>query len=120
MAKNISVLFGILLLSGCALIPDRFDNVEYMQLVNLNLVASEKSCTIEDIVALKYYSRFLAKYSAGTLNTNVSSIYSDINSNVEELAARENPSTAYCLAKKEIIAEQTEMAISTFGKRIKQ
>lgn len=120
MVKNISLLFGVLLLSGCALIPDRFDNVEYMQLINLNLVASEPSCNTEDLVALKYYSRFLAKYSAGTLNKNVTSIYADINSNVEELITRENASTAYCLAKKEIIAEQTEMAISTFGKRIKQ
>ncbi len=120
MVKKLSVLTAILMLPGCALIPDRFDNVEYMQLVNLNLVASERSCTVQDISALLYYSRFLTKYSAGTLNKNTADIYSSINSNAEELGAKENPSTAYCLAKKEIIAEQTEMAISTFGKRMKK
>lgn len=120
MVKKLSILTAFVLLSGCALIPDRFDNVEYMQLINLNLVASEKTCEISDISALQYYSRFLAKYSSGTLNKNVANIYASINSNVEELAARNNPSTAYCLAKKAIIAEQTEQAINTFGKRIKQ
>lgn len=119
MVKKLSAVVAFFLLSGCALIPDRFDNVEYMQLVNLNLIAMEKSCNVQDISAMLYYSRFLTKYSAGTLNKNTSEIYSSINSNVEELGARENPSTSYCLAKKEIIAEQTNLAISTFGKRIK-
>lgn len=120
MLKNTSLVLVLVgLMAGCSFIPDKFDNVEYMQLVNLNIVATEKTCTSVDVNAMKYYSRFLAKYSEGTLNSNTAEIYSIINKNVEELAAKENPSQAYCLAKKELIAQQTENAISTFGRRVK-
>ena len=108
MVKKLSALLILSTLTGCALLPDKFDNVEYSQLVNLYLVASERSCLEQDIIAMKYYSKFLVKYSDGTLNKNVTSIYRDIASNVEQLATKDNPSTAYCLAKKDIIAEQAD------------
>ena len=68
---------------------------------------------------MRYYSQFLQRYSEGTLNTNTAEIYAQIDSLVTELSSRENPSTGYCILKKQSIVEVTDKAIETFGGRFK-
>ena len=117
MMNKVNVFLLTIFLSSCSLLPDPFDNIEYMHLVHLNILAAEtKDCQVSE---MKYYSQFLQRYSEGTLNTNTAKIYGEINTLVEELHARENPSPMYCILKKESIVEVTDDAIETFGRRFK-
>ena len=94
MMNKVKVFLLTILLSSCSLLPDPFDNVEYMHLIH-------------------------QRYSEGTLNTNTAEIYAQIDSLVTELSSRENPSTGYCILKKQSIVEVTDKAIETFGGRFK-
>jgi|TARA_A100001515_G_C4586992_1_gene214837 hypothetical protein len=118
--SKVKVFLLCFFLSSCGLIPDKFDNIEYMYLVNLNLLATDsKGCSHMDATSMLYYSRFLQRYSQGTLNNNTEDIYNQIHSLTKEYYSRKNPSEGYCILKKETIAEITDEAIQTFGKRLK-
>ena len=117
MMNKVKVFLLTILLSSCSLLPDPFDNVEYMHLIHLNILAGEtEDCQTS---GMRYYSQFLQRYSEGTLNTNTAEIYAQIDSLVTELSSRENPSTGYCILKKQSIVEITDEAIETFGGRFK-
>ena len=120
MMSKVKVFLLCFLLSSCGLLPDPFDNIEYMYLVNLNILAEDSTdCSTITTTSMLHYSRFLQKYSAGTLNDNPTKIYDSIHSLVSELYSRKNPSAGYCVLKKETIVEVTSDAIKTFGGRFK-
>ena len=119
------VLMTTLLLSGCGianLIPDQFDNIEYSQVVNLNVSASINKdkliCTRPEHVY--HNAKFLEVYSKGTMNETNQNIYTEVTSLVEELYKRENPSPVYCKLKWGNIEKATEEVIALSGTRIKK
>jgi len=120
------VLATTLLLSGCGslanLFPDQFDNVEYSQVVNLNVSASinktKPQCTRPEDVY--HNAKFLEVYSKGTMNETNQNIYVEIGSLVDELYTRENPSPVYCKLKWNNIEKATSEVIALSGARIKK
>lgn len=110
-----------LLLSGCGLIPSKFDNVEYMHLVYLNLASdNQDGCNHIENESMVFYSKFLYTYSEHTTNENIHKTYGEILSLAQELAKRENPSDAYCNIKKKTIKDLTSKAIEVYGGREKE
>ena len=113
-------------LSACAgitnLIPDRFDNVEYYAVVTLNVNAAElktkEECTRPEAVLLR--AKVLSKYAEGTMNQTNQDIYSELDSLVTELYARENPSNVYCKMKWQNIENVSNDILILSGKRIKK
>lgn len=121
MVKKLSIVALLLLTTGCTLLPDKFDNVEYDHLVTVDVWARySESCNRKEIDEMVFHSRVLKAYSAGTLNDNVAGVYAEINDLVEELSTRESPSYAYCKLKRENISNATTKAIEVFGGRLKQ
>ena len=126
--KTIKVATAVLLtvvLTGCAgfslnQLPNKFDNVEYRDLVELNVLSKwSETCSPTEIERMDYLGNILKTYSKGTLNDNVAEIYSEVSSLTSELRARENPSQIYCKLKRENITIATEKAIEIFGGRLK-
>lgn len=122
--KNI-LLSGLLLLgiTGCNIMPDNFDNVEYGYLVELNVIASEPViedyCRGAELRRMDFIASVLVKYSEHTLNENVNNIYKDIKGLTKELSDRKEPSSAYCKIKRDNIKKATESALEVFGRRMK-
>jgi len=120
------VLATTLLLSGCGtlmnLFPDRFDNVEYARLVDLNVYAkiSKNGVTCQRPDEAYRSAKFLEVYSQGTMNETNQTIYSEISSLVTELYQRNDPSPAYCKLKWKNVETATNDAISLSGARIKK
>ena len=123
--KRIYILaLSLILLSGCSSIqnfmPSNFDNAEFMQLAELKTAANwSTTCHPGELKRMAYISRTLNTYSANTLNANITNIYDGINSLVEELYARENPSEGYCKIKRQNIVLAIDSALDTFGGRVK-
>lgn len=111
-------------LAGCAgslnRLPNKFDNVEYRDLVELNVLAGwSEDCARPELDRMAYLGKILSTYSAGSLNDDVAEIYKEVSDLTVELRARENPSDTYCKLKRTNIAEATERAIEVFGRRSK-
>lgn len=108
----------LLLLAGCGLLPDNFDNAEFGYLAELRVaIANNNQCDrIEEVDRL---SDVLQIYSQHTLNTNTAGIYKQIGGLVDELASRENPSPVYCQLKNKNLATVVDAALQTFGTRRK-
>lgn len=124
MKKTIAIaVVGTFLLTGCAglnVLPNKFDNVEYRDLVELNVLSKwSTSCVQTEIDRMAYLGKILETYSTGSLNNNVAEIYKDISSLTTELKTRENPSELYCKLKRNTITEATDKAIQVFGGRLK-
>jgi hypothetical protein len=124
MKKIISIaIVSSFLLSGCAglnRLPNKFDNVEYRDLVELNVLSKwGTTCNQAELDRMSYLGNILETYSAGTLNNDVAEIYKEISSLTAELKARENPSEVYCKLKRNTITESTNKAIKVFGGRLK-
>jgi hypothetical protein len=124
MLQKFIILSVAFLLAGCSTIaswiPDKFDNVEYERLVQLNVTVDMVSgCDQDNIQDMLYNSRILKKYSQGTLGKDASVVYAEINSLVEEMNNRENPSVVYCELKRKNIRTLTEKAIDIYGNRLK-
>jgi hypothetical protein len=119
--KNITltIIFAVML-TGCGLLPNRFDNVEFGYLSELRAVSTlEENCNQDHIDKMKFLSSVLLVYSKNTLNENTANIYKKINNLAVELSERENPSDVYCRLKRENIAVASDNALEIFGKRIK-
>lgn len=115
---------GALILTGCAggfnRLPNKFDNVEYRDLVELNVLAGwSEGCARPELDRMEYLGKILSTYSAGSLNDDVAEIYKAVGDLTVELRARENPSDTYCRLKRTNIAEATDRAIQVFGRRSK-
>lgn len=109
-----------LALSGCGLIPSKFDNVEFGYLSELRAISTiEESCNSEHFKQMKFLSSVLVVYSENTLNENIANIYKELDSLTTELSNRENPSEVYCKIKRENIAVASDNALEIFGKRRK-
>jgi hypothetical protein len=124
MKKILSIaIVSSILLSGCAglnRLPNKFDNVEYRDLVELNVLSKwSTTCNQAELDRMSYLGNILETYSAGTLNNDVSEIYKEISSITAELKTRENPSEVYCKLKRNTITESTNKAIEVFGGRLK-
>lgn len=118
--KTLSVLLLSILLSGCSLIPSKFDNVEFGYLSELKAVSTlDRTCNKEHLERMKFLSSVLMVYSENTLNENIANVYLEINDLTSELISRENPSVAYCRLKRENISSVTNQALEVFGKRRK-
>ena len=120
----IIVTIAMLSLTGCAnvanIFADRFDNVEYGKLVELNVdaIASEGNCPLSKETYKK--ALWLKIYSEGTMNDTSSDLYEELYGLVEEFYNRENPSDVYCNLKWENIVKATDDAIALTGSRIKK
>lgn len=124
MKKILSIaIVSSILLSGCAglnRLPNKFDNVEYRDLVELNVLSKwSTTCNQAELDRMSYLGNILETYSAGTLNNDVAEIYKEISSLTAELKTRENPSEVYCKLKRNTITESTNKAIEVFGGRLK-
>jgi len=114
-----------LVLAGCAgfsfnRLPNKFDGVEYRDLVELNVLSQwSETCASPELERMDYLGRILKTYSSGTLNDDVAEIYNEVSSLASELRARENPSETYCKLKRNNITEATNKAIEVFGGRSK-
>lgn len=116
--KTKLIIAFTLLLSGCGLMPSKFDNVEYMHLVYLNLASgNQDGCNHIENQSMVFYSKFLYTYSKHTTNKNIHNTYEEILSLTQELAKRENPSDTYCNIKKKTINNLTNQAIEVYGGR---
>jgi hypothetical protein len=112
------MLTSLLLLTGCGILPDKFDNVEFGYLAELRVaIANNDQCDHIDEVDRLF--DVLQVYSTHTLNTNTKGVYQQIGSMVDELAARENPSPLYCQLKNKNLATAVDAALQTFGTRKK-
>lgn len=114
-----AVLAGAsLTLAACGFMPSRYDNVEYMHLVYLNIAADgQHGCNHMESESMLFYSKVLRTYSQHTTNKNIREIYSQIQSLAQELVDRENPSAAYCNIKKGTIKDLTDQALAVYGGR---
>ena len=124
MKKGIIIVGIVLSLAGCAnignLVADKFDNVEYGKLVELNVdaITSEGRCPLSQDTYKN--SLWLKIYSAGTMNDTSTDLYKELHGLVEEFYNRENPSEVYCKLKWENIVKATDDAIALTGSRIKK
>jgi len=114
----------LLLGSSCSFIPDNFDSVEFGHLAELKVTAGwSDTCKKSEVDRIKYHSRVLVEFSKNTLNSNVASIYTEINGLAEELSDRveqaDTPSPAYCKIKRGNITKTVDMALDVFGGRKK-
>lgn len=121
MKHGLLIIATLLTLSGCAnLFSDRFDNVEYGMLVQLNVdsITQRTDCPLK----LDTYKKSLALkiYSEGTMNDTSKDIYNEIHGLVDEFYTRENPSPVYCDLKWDNIQDATTRAIELTGSRIKK
>jgi hypothetical protein len=110
----------IFVLAGCAVmdkLPDKFDSMEYSELVRLNLISEQTTCSVEDIKQAYKMAAFLEKYSEHRMNANNQEIYDQIFDIVAELENREAPSDAYCRIKWQNINNITDTALEVSGKR---
>ena len=115
---RILTLTALMLLAGCGILPDNFDNAEFGYLAELRVaIANNSQCDRVDEV--DRLSDVLQVYSQYTLNTNTTAIYQQIGDLVDELAARENPSPVYCQLKNKNLATAVDTALQTFGTRRK-
>lgn len=117
-------LCSAVLLVGCAgslnRLPSKFDNVEYRDLVELNVLSKwSETCASPELERMDYLGRILATYGSNALNDDIGEIYTEVSSLASELRARENPSPAYCKLKRTNISEATDRAIEVFGGRMK-
>jgi len=119
-------LVGVLttVLVGCSslsnLIPDKFDNVEYGNLVHLGVISENtKDCSSDQIQLAWSYSAFLEKYSEHTMNETNQKIYTQIHDLTTELRNRQDPSEGYCRIKWGNISSIVEEALAVAGSRMK-
>ena len=123
MAKMKQLFFASLLFfAGCSLLPSDFDNVEFDRLASLNVLSispyvNDDWCRQAELKRMKYVSDILQVYSQNRLNDNISNIYAEIGSLVNELNEREKPSSAYCQLKRKNIHKATTSALEVFGGR---
>ena len=106
--------------AGCAVmdkLPDKFDSMEYGELVRLNLISEQTTCSIEDIKQAYKMAAFLDRYSDHRMNSNNQKIYDQIFDLVAELENREAPSDAYCRIKWQNINSVTGSALEESAKR---
>jgi hypothetical protein len=88
----ITLAFIASVLAACNSMPNRYDNVEYMHLVYLNIAAdNQEGCNRLESESLVFYAKVLSKYTANVTNKNISDIYNQLLSLTQELAQRENP-----------------------------
>lgn len=116
-----AVLAGAsLTLAACGFMPSRYDNVEYMHLVYLNIASdSQTGCNHLENESILFYSRVLTQYSKHTTNKNIADTYNKIQALAQELNDRKEPSAAYCNIKKETIKTLTDQALEVYGGRSK-
>ena len=108
------------MLAACGLMPSRYDNVEYMHLVYLNIATdSQAGCNHLENESILFYSKVLHRYSEHTTNKNIVNTYDKILSLAQELNDRKDPSAAYCNIKKETIRELSAEALRVYGGRSK-
>ena len=120
--RKVSILALAILISGCNLLPDNFDNQEFGYLAELHVSASvtPSPCDEDELKEIHRLASILATYSEHTLNNNTTLIYSEIQSLAGELLVRESPSRTYCKMKRKSIRQVTDTALSVFGTRIKK
>lgn len=107
-------------MSGCSLIPSKFDNVEFGYLSELRVTSTlSNTCDKQEITQMKYLSGVLSVYSSNTLNKNISDIYVELYELTTELSQRSDPSATYCRLKRKNITEVADHALEVFGKRRK-
>lgn len=108
------------MLAACGLMPSRYDHVEYMHLVYLNIATdSQTGCNHLENESILFYSKVLSRYSEHTTNKNIADTYGKIQALAQELVDRKNPSTAYCNIKKETIRDLTSQALEIYAGRSK-
>lgn len=103
-------------------IPSKFDNVELNSLATLYVMAStpaseEDWCNRRELFGMKRMSLRLQVYSEHRLNDNIGDIYRELNSLINELYDRENPSNVYCKVKRMTVAESIDHILEVFGGR---
>ena len=120
--RKVSIIALALLMSGCSLFPDNFDNQEFGYLAELHVSASvtPSPCDQDELKEIHRLASVLTTYSEHTLNDNTTLIYSEIQSLTGELLDRESPSRTYCKMKRKSIRDVTDTALSVFGTRIKK
>jgi len=115
-----------LFLIGCAQLaqwkPSEFDNVEFNSLATLYVMANtpsseEEWCNRRELFAMKRMSLRLQVYSEHRLNDNIGDIYRELNSLINELYDRQNPSNVYCKIKRTTVAESIDHILEVFGGR---
>lgn len=105
-------------LAACGLMSSKYDNVEYMHLVYLNIAAdNQHGCNHVENESILFYSKVLTTYSKHTTNKNITDTYGKIQALSQELVNRERPSDAYCNIKKQTIKELTDQALAVYGGR---
>lgn len=108
------------MLAACGLMPSRYDNVEYMHLVYLNIAAdNQQGCNHLENESILFYSQVLHRYSEYTTNKNIVDTYNKILGLARELNDRKEPSAAYCNIKKETIKDLSAEALRVYGGRSK-
>lgn len=117
------MLCSVFVLAGCASslnrLPNKFDNVEYRDLVELNVLSKwSDTCKSSELKRMDYLGKILSTYSSNRLNADIAEIYSEISRLTSELRERENPSDAYCKLKRDNISETTDRALEVFGERL--
>jgi len=115
-----------LLFIGCSQVaqwmPSEFDNVEFNSLATLYVLANtpaseEEWCNRRELFAMKRMSLRLQVYSEHRLNDNIGDIYRELNSLINELYDRENPTDVYCKIKRMTVAESIDRTLEVFGGR---
>jgi len=126
--KFLTLITLTFVVAGCSnfskFIPSGFDSTEFDRLAELHVVSTsplvgDNWCRSADINRMHFLSEILLTYSKYTLNTNISDIYTEINSLTDELRQAEEPSPVYCKLKRENISNATQGALEVFGKRVK-
>jgi hypothetical protein len=119
--KNILILFTLLLLSGCSLLPfAKYDGGEYQM---LNTIVTEtqltKTCSSEFINQLKYQATEVTNYSTNLPNnTRIVALEQKLTIIVNELASKQTMSDVYCQTKLNIIHDTALSIQKASGKKL--
>ena len=128
--KLLTVIAVTVIFAGCSnlsnLIPEKYDAVEFNRLAELHVITKGSArdqmvwCLPSEIKYIRYNSEVLAVYAEHTLKPRIAEIYAEIADLARELAARKEPSEAYCRIKRNNITELTRSALEVFGTRSKK
>jgi len=121
------IIVSSIVLASCGLMPTKFDNVQYYNLVKLQQIAetTRKECTNPDTfmryaVALRNQSDVVEIYTKNTnsddeVQTAVAAIGSMVDDVIIAYSKPQKPSAGYCSTKMDIIVKGVSSVVKTVG-----
>ena len=121
--KNISVFLSVILLSSCSFIGPKFDNIEYMMLVDVDLTIQdiESKCNsgqgiVREIEYLIRETRRFDKYTSNLSDSNkdVKTVAVILNKDAHQMLSfykKKGHNEKYCVRKTKLMRQKAEVLL---------